>query len=441
MRRTNSLQRRLGLGLTLAVTLLWLGATLSAGLVIRHELNEAFDSTLVETAQRLLPLAVVALKFHQGELDDDGIDVIPVHDESLIYVVRDAQGRLLLHSHDADVSIFPHRPGEGFATTADYRFYGEYTREEGVYIEVAQPLIQRREAASDALVALVYPLAILIPLSLVVIWFILRLNLRGIVDYQDAIKARGPGDLSPVAAKRLPAEITPIAEAVNQLLDRLRRVLESERAFTANSAHELRTPLAEMLAQVQRLRVEAPEGPLRERVLKIEHSLRGLSRLSEKLMQLAKAEGGGVLAARAGDITPVVLHVVEDFKRKYEGDIELQLPVPTSVLSVIDPDALAILLRNLLENALKHGTVDEPVTVVLSASAELRVANHCPVVTPDQLRGLTERFVRGPTKAAGSGLGLAIVAAIAEGAGASLTLLSPASQFSDGFEVRLQLPR
>jgi two-component system OmpR family sensor kinase len=97
---------------------------------------------------------------------------------------------------------------------------------------------------------------------------------------------------------RLPAEIDPLAEAVNHLLERLRKALEAERSFTANSAHELRTPLAATLAQIQRLRQEAPEGPLRARAAKIEDSLRELARLSENSCSWPRPRAAGCCPRR-----------------------------------------------------------------------------------------------------------------------------------------------
>jgi two-component system OmpR family sensor kinase len=168
------------------------------------------------------------------------------------------------------------------------------------------------------------------------------------------------GDLSPVERTRLPAEIAPIAEAVNRLMDRLRRALESERSLTANSGHELRTPLAATLAQVQRLRREAPAGSLQDRAARIEESLRELSRLSEKLMQLAKAESGGLLSEAPRDVAPVLAHVVDDFQGTPASRLQLTLPDAGAVSSSIDLDAFAILVRNLIENALQHGARQLP---------------------------------------------------------------------------------
>ena len=258
-------------------------------------------------------------------------------------------------------------------------------------------------------------------------------------------------------APALPSEMAPVNEAVNQLLHRLRRALESERSFTANSAHELRTPLASALAQVQRLRRMLTDEPLQERVLHIEQSLQQLSRLSEKLLQLAKAEGGALVAATPYDVVPVLRYVVSELSRTdLKSELQLVTPKTPTVFSIIDVDALGILLRNLIENARKYGAQHTPITIELSSSGVLRVSNSGPVLPAEVLAGLTARFARASQHHAcsnsdfrsgsssysnsGSGLGLAIVHAIALGAGGSLTLFSPAPHCHDGFAAEVQLP-
>ena len=436
--KSSSLQKRLGLGLTLGMTLLWLGATVGAWLVVQHELNEAFDSALEETAQRILPLAALEISNREEPRDAQHIATLKMHKEYLTYLVRDANGEILMQSHDANPKIFNKRPSEGFSTTKKYRLYGASAMRGTLFIEIAEPLGHRREAAREALFALLLPLLALIPISLLGTWVFVRISLRSVLAYRRAVEARGVGDLSAINVAQLPAEIDPLADAVNHLLERLRKALEAERSFTANSAHELRTPLAATLAQIQRLRQEAPEGPLRVRAAKIENALRDLARLSEKLMQLAKAEGGGLLPEAPQDLIPLLAHVVDEWNHSSGHRIELQLPTQASVYSAIDPDAFGILLRNVIENALKYGAADQPINVSLTNQALLRVTNGGPTVPESALQQLTDRFVRGNNQASGSGLGLAIAKTIVQGVGASMTLTSPAKGRADGFEVSIQ---
>ena len=440
MKPSSSLQIRLGLGLTLGMTLLWLVATVGAWLVVRHELNEAFDSALEETAQRILPLAVLEISNREESRTAQHVATLKMHKEYLTYLVRDAKGKILMQSHDANPEIFNRQPSEGFSTSEKYRLYGASALRQTLFIEMAEPLGHRREAAREALFALLLPLMVLIPVSLAGTWLFVRFSLRSVRAYRRAIETRGVGDLSPIKVAHLPAEIDPLAEAVNHLLERLRNALEAERSFTANSAHELRTPLAATLAQIQRLHHEAPEGPLRVRAAKIENALRELARLSEKLMQLAKAEGGGLLSETPQDLIPLLAHGVDEWNHRSGQRIELHLPGQASVYSSIDPDAFGILLRNLIENALKYGAADQPIEVSLTEQAQLRVVNSGPAVPQSVLQHLTERFVRGHSEISGSGLGLAITKTIVQGVNARMKLFSPATGRQEGFEVCVWLP-
>jgi two-component system OmpR family sensor kinase len=408
---------------------------------LRHEMNEVFDSALEEAGQRLLPLAVRDII---GREEDDNLSqsvtTLREHDEYFTYLVRDAEGQVLLRSHQADPAVFPPFSGMGFADTATHRVYSDAALRGTITISVAEPLAHRQDVARQALIGLALPLALIVPASLFGVWAAVRAAMIPIRRFRAGIEARGGGDLSPIPAEGLPSEFRPNAQAVNRLLDRLRRALEAERSFTANSAHELRTPVAGALAQVQRLIVEATDEETRSRARQVEAALQRLARLSEKLMQLARAEGGRLQAEAPVDLAPILRMLVADMGREDGHRIELTLP-NAEVMASIDPDAFAILARNLIENALHHGAQDAPVQVSLSPKGVLRVVNTGPVVPADVLGRLARPFERGPTDAHGSGLGLAIVAAIAAGTGGRLDLISPATGRADGFEAKFATNR
>ncbi|MGC8121047.1 ATP-binding protein [Marinobacter sp. VGCF2001] len=440
MRHNQSLQKRLGIGLTLGATLLWLLGVAASGLVAQHEMDEVFDSALEETAQRILPLAVTDILNRETDTGNRTAPALKPHNEYLTYVVRDRQGNLLLKSHDADLGVFENLPREGFTNTATHRIYGEAAVSDTFFIDVAEPLAHRREAALEAGLALLLPLLILIPVSLFGVWWMVRRSLRPVVEFQHSIESRSASDLSPVTQEGLPQEFLPTAVAVNHLLERLNRALDAERSFTANSAHELRTPLATALAKVQRLKTQLADQNLKKNAVEIEEALRGLSTLSGKLLELAKAEGGGALSQEPHNLAPILTMIVRDFEAQMPDRIRLALP-EGEVNSLLDTDAFAILARNLIENALKHGALQRPVEVILTSEGILRVCNHGDVVPPDQLASLRHRFSRYDTKATGSGLGLAIADAIASGSGITLHLRSPASGKAEGFEAEVDLTR
>jgi two-component system OmpR family sensor kinase len=437
-----SLQWRISLWLGLGVALLWIVAAVVTAQKLRHEMNKVFDSALEEMAERLLPIAVLDIVGREEGDTSQRISTLRQHDEYFSYVVRDARGSVLLRSQSADDAIFPPFSGVGFVDTPAHRIYFDAALQGTVTIAVAEPLAHRREVANEALLGLALPLGLLVPLSLFGVWGIVRVSMAPIRSLRRGIEARGSGDLSHVPAAGLPSEIGPIADAVNRLIDRLRRALEAERSFTANSAHELRTPLAAALAQTQRLIAETKDTAARERAQQIETALRRLSGLSEKLMQLARAEGGRLQSKDMTDIASVLRMVVDEMTRgpATAGRIVLDIPA-APVLAHIDADAFAILARNLIENGVKHGAPDAPVAVTLSSDGALTVSNEGPPVPPDLLARLSRPFERGRTGAEGSGLGLAIANAIASGIGGELVLTSPLSGRQSGFEARFFVRR
>jgi two-component system OmpR family sensor kinase len=163
MNRARSLQGRLAVGLAIGMTLMWLCATLAAGLIVRHELDEAFDSAIQETAQRVLPLAVMDIISRDDPLATQRIAPVRSHEEYLTYVVRDAAGNVLLRSHDADLVVFPLVSEPGFSETATHRLYTETAVRGTIAVTVAEPLTHRRQAAFEVSMALALPLLVLIP--------------------------------------------------------------------------------------------------------------------------------------------------------------------------------------------------------------------------------------------------------------------------------------
>lgn len=435
MRMPGSLQGRLALALGLGLTVLWLTTALVTATLLRAEMDKVFDSTLEETAQRILPLVVLDIISREEEGIDQRIATLREHEEFFTYIVRDNQGRVLLRSHAAQDADFPPFEGMGFRQTATHRLYYDAALQGTITIAMAEPLSHRAEVAREVLAGLALPLIVVLPFGLFGVFWIVRRSLRPVRRFSRAVASRGARDLSSVAADSLPGEIKPVAEAVNDLLDRLGRTLEAERSFTANAAHELRTPVAAALAQTQRLMAETSDANAAGRAAEIEVALKRLTRLSEKLMQLARAEGGRLRRETKSDLRPVLSMVLSEFDAA-AGPLRIERKISSEpALSDLDPDAFAIVVRNLIENALRHGSGETPVQVQLTSGGALHVINDGPPVAPETMAHLVSRFERGQTATKGSGLGLAIVQAIADGAQTDLTLYSPAQGRTNGFEA------
>jgi two-component system OmpR family sensor kinase len=435
-----SLQQRLALSLGVLLTALWLGAAVVTAVLTRQAMEEVFDAALQETAQRILPLAVADVLAREDADPTQRLAQTREHDEILSYAVRDAQGRVLLLSHDADLAIFPPWRGAGFSQSPTHRFYSEETLQGSVRLTVAEPLAHRSGVGRDILMGLALPLLVVLPVALLAIVLGVRASLVPLRRFRDRLAARGARDLSPVPVDELPTEVAPVADTLNELLARLAAAFEAERSFAANAAHELRTPLAGAIAQAQRLQAETRDAAAQARAADIEATLKRLTRLSERLMQLARAEGGRLRLAFASDLRMVARILTDELARLAgAGRLTLALP-PEPVMSDLDPDVFAILLRNLVENALRHGAEGAPIQITLTHEGVLTVANEGPVVPGDVLSRLVDRFERAGTQAEGSGLGLAIVHAIAQRIGRALVLHSPRPGLATGFEASLALP-
>jgi two-component system OmpR family sensor kinase len=308
-----------------------------------------------------------------------------------------------------------------------------------ITIAVAEPLDHRTQIAREMLIGLALPLIFVIPLTLAAIIIAVRLSFAPLRRLRDALASRGPRDLSAPPQTDLPSEVAPISGAINQLLERLAAAIAAERSFAAKAAHELRTPVTATIAQAQRLQSKTKAPIATQRGTEIEGALVRLSRLSEKMMQLARAEGGRLRTGTSQDLRPILQLVAGDFLRASgAGRIALTLS-PTPVLSDLDPDVFAILCRNLIENALKHGSAGKAESITLAAEGQLIVRNEGPAIPPESLRRFTSRFARGAGAGDGSGLGLTIVQTIAERAECRFALTSPIPGKPSGIEARLAL--
>lgn len=434
-----SLQRRLGLTLGILLSVLWIGTASVTAILARHAIEEVFDSALQETAQRIMPLAVADILNRDNVNLTQRLSVTRNHDELLTYVVRDGEGRILLLSHDADPNIFPLWEGMGFSQSSSHRFYSEDALQGSIRLTVSEPLAHRTAIAREIQMGLGLPLVIFLPLAILIIVLAVRSSLVPFHRFRSRLATRGVRDFSPVPTNSLPTEIAPLADTLNLLLQRLGAAFEAERSFAANAAHELRTPLAGAIAQSQRLQAETPDLLAKARAAEIEVTLKRLTRLSERLMQLARAEGGRLQLDYVSDLRPVAQILTEDLSLS-EGRGRVSLDISdTPILSDLDPDVFAIIYRNLVENALRHGTGDEAVHISLMSDGLLRVTNDGAVVPKEVLHRLTDRFERVDFGSEGSGLGLAIVNAIAERVGSKLSLRSPRPGFDSGFEASIMV--
>lgn len=458
MKRRPSIALRLALGLSAGMALLWIGAAAISVAVMQHELSEAYDDSLRQSALRLLPLAVHDLgerdhelrrlvvgddgEVSDGDADEYRRDRVP-HDASFTYFIRDPEGQLILRDEHAPEDISTGQLPDGFGALDGQRTFALADPRSGYSIVVVELSDRRLTALRDSAAALGLPLLALIPLIAGGVWLAMRLALRPLEALRRDIAQRDSRNLAPLRSDGHPAELAPIADAVAALIERLKSALDAERAFAARSAHELRTPIAGALAQTQQLADDLAGRPGVERVKEIEAALKRLSQLSEKLLQLARIEAGFAKTDSETDQLPVLKMVVRDINTStaWRDRVALHAGGATKLPAAIDADAFAIVVRNLVENGLKHGAAQAPVRVIVGDADTLRIQNEGTPLDPAELARLGQPFVRGETNAEGSGLGLSIARSILEQAGGRLTLNSPIEGLSGGFEAAVELPR
>ena len=440
-----SLMSTLARSLLLGLALLWLIGVVGSGFMLQHLIDSKSDDELLETGNILASfvsrspdLSSTATVLADAQLRAASA---PGHDRFAYRVVENT-GRILLRSGNAPIADVPLPLREGLADLDGWRVVTLADRANGRYLQVADPLSERRETLVSAVLWLTAPLAVLLAFAG---FMVLRAS-RSLMDHVQrtaaAVAERDPQALGGLPLSGVVTEMRPAVEAANRLLARVSHALEVERSFTYNSAHELRTPIAAALAQVQ-LMATLCEGPpeLKVQAARLIESMVRLSKLSERLLALARAEGTEPLVSQWVDLARVVQLTVDEFQ--YDARLQgRQLIAETEATRVRgDLDAVGLALRNLVENALVHGAGGTYIRVVCRNEVRgvaLRVIDDGCGANAADLPSLTERFTRGSNVAdtsAGAGLGLAIVAMLARRMRAKLTLQSPPVARPTGFEA------
>lgn len=343
--------------------------------------------------------------------------------------------------------FLPHRAELGFTDVSTprgaWRVYSAVVRD--AVVQVAQPLELRRRLAADMALRSVLPMLLAIPVLAALLWTIVSGGLRPLRRLAASVRSRSPQSLEPVDETRLPDELAPLAHALNDLLARLGRALDAQRAFVGDAAHELRTPLAAVRLQVQ-LAERAPPGAERERAFAaLRDGIDRATHLIEQLLTLAREEPD-VAAARPA--APVALadlarQVVADHAATAaEKKVDLGLARADAATVAGDAGRLRILLNNLVDNAVRYTPAGGTVDVEVAAEGDqvrCTVTDSGPGIPAEERERVFDRFYRGTSAGpGGSGLGLAIARNIALQHGATLRLED--APRGPGLRVVLALP-
>lgn len=428
-----SLRRRLLALLLGGVGIGWLVTMACSYADAHHEIDEIFDAQLAQAAQTLLALAGEA-DDAIAELDGGGHK----YQKTYIFQLWDKQGRLLLRSRQAPAT--PLTALDGFSDSPRrgkevWRYYSQWDKERQLRVQVGENHRVREELSAHIAVRLLAPALFSLPLLGVWVWFAIRRGLAPVAAVTDQVIRRVPDHLEPLAPVAAPEEIRPLLDALNTLFARVGHTLDNERRFTADAAHELRTPLAALTAQAQ-VALRARDAAERAHALgQIATSARRASRLVDQLLTLARLDPavGLPMADARTDLRAEVrlaalsAAVCADFgAAALERNIDLELDAPTECAIMGNADLLRILLRNLLDNAVRHTPVGGRIRVAIERSAPgavLSVSDSGPGIPAAERERALQRFHRlAGQDTQGSGLGLSIVARIAALHGARLLL-------------------
>ncbi|HET7866411.1 MAG TPA: ATP-binding protein [Burkholderiaceae bacterium] len=416
-----SLQGRLLLTVLGLVAGVWVAAVALTGLDARHELDELLDGHLAQAAALL-----VARQAGEMEGEEHEIDAPSLHR----YAPRVAfqvfhEGRLVLRSANAPSGPMIALDGQassGLHTvrigTTTWRVFSARGAEQDVQVLVGEQLNSRRAILGAVLRGMLWPLLVALPVLALAAWWAVRQGVAPMRRLGAVLKARTPQALQPVQVADAPSEMAPMLDALNGLFERIKALMVAERRFTADAAHELRTPIAAIRAQAQAAMGEQDE-PSRQHALRA--TLQGCDRASHlvaQLLTLSRLESDVQPGWPPVELAPLVRHVAAELAAQSlarQQILELQADGPCRITG--DATLLAVLVRNLVDNAIRYSPPGAAIRLALAGAAgrvTLCVEDSGPGMGQEHMDRLGERFFRVLGSGQdGSGLGWSIVRRVA----------------------------
>jgi two-component system OmpR family sensor kinase len=410
----NSIRRRLLVGLLGGLILTGFVAATGVYLKAREEANTLFDYQLKQIALALRDHAATALAVASADQVSE--------EQEIVIQIWDDTGLHLYYSHP-DLPPLPRAPlGLTTMTTSSgaWRVFN-LLGFQGHSIQVAQPLRGRRQAMAASMAArTLLPWLATMPFLGGMIWWLVGRDLKPLIDVARAVRQRHSTALEPLPTAGLPQEVQPIVVALNDLLQRLATALATQRAFIADAAHTLRTPLTAVHLQTQMVVRATEEMERQQTVAALQRGVERVTHLVHQLLTLARLEPEAAQQPQTRVALNPLLHTIiaDHVPLAAEKRIDLGLARDDPACIMGDADSLRILFDNLLENAIRYtpegGTVDVQIASTPDAM-QVAVIDTGPGIPPTERTRVFDRFYRREgTDAPGSGLGLAIVKTIAE---------------------------
>jgi two-component system sensor histidine kinase QseC len=442
MKLPASIQGRLLLAVMSAVLSVWLGTAAMTWLDARHELDELLDSHLAQAAALL-----VVQQAQEGGEDEHGLDAPILHR----YAPKVAfqvfhEGQLTMRSANAPTTPMA-TARSGFSTAymagVPWRVFATRGSERDVQVYVGEQLDARSSILWAVLRSTLWPILVALPLLGLAIWWAVARGLTPLRRLQQALAARPADDLQPISVVGGATEMAPVLDALNDLFARIEALMTSERRFTADAAHELRTPIAAIRTQAQVALAEL-DADLRQHAL--QSTVQGCdraARLVDQLLTLSRLEARAEGAFAHVDVSALVRQTVAELAPHAidkQQAIEVDAPLPNWVMG--NATLLGVLVRNLVDNAIRYAPRGAAVQVAVApheGGVRLRVQDSGPGMSEADMQRIGERFFRVMgTGESGSGLGWSIVQRIAAVHGARVMVMRSASL--GGLSVAVQWP-
>ena len=435
--RMNSIRHQLFVGLVTLLTVVGVAAGLGMYATAFQAANTVFDYHLKQLAFALRDHAATAVEV-SGSDDDDA-------EQDIMIQIWDEDGHHLYHSHPGGPSLPRAVPGWHTVTVRRHGTWRVFTLvDEARVIQVEHPMQVRQAMAIRLAVHTLLPWLVAVPLLGGLLWWHMGRSLQPLTTVAQAVHTRTPSTLDPLPVAGLPEEVLSLVTALNALLQRLATALTAQRAFIADAAHALRTPLAAVYLQSQLLASDDGDVVQHEALTALQGGLTRLTHLVQELLALSRLEPEATQEPlRPLALNPIVHTAIADYVAlAVEHGLDLGLVQDDPLWMMGDAEGLRLLCASLIESALWYTpagwTVD--VAIVRTATASwLSVTDTGPGIPPAEHQRVFDRFYRGSNvHVPGSGLGLAIVKAVAERHQAQVTLGEHES--GTGLIVRVTFP-
>lgn len=451
-----SLRRRLLFAILAVFSLAWIATALGAWLDSRNETEELLDAELQQVAKVLLTMSRHEL---EEELLARGRDLnhpLEMRDLTQLPGKYDAKLAFQVWIHDNQLALrSSNSPSTRFAAVANgfsasgkegdaWRVYSLTDEETQITVQVGEHYSVRDELVNGAAWRTILPLLIAAPVIALLTWFGVGRALRPLQKLAEHVAGRNPYDLSPIDAAHAPKETRPLVESLNRLFGNLQNAFENTRRFTADAAHELRTPLAGMAAQADVALLANNDEVRSTALVNMKTAIKNMTRLVQQLLTLTRWDSETVAMTFAPiDFTAIVSAIMRQFETAAAAhDIQLKFEFRSAVTLDGDETGLQLIARNIIDNAVRYTPHGGAVTVEVGEREDvvwLSVTDTGPGIEPAQRELIFQRFYRGDQQhISGSGLGLSIVQRCVSLHGGEIKLMTPEHR---GLQVMVRLPK